>query len=318
MKRPRRRPQGEDRVPRGAPPRRPVRPADGDRGRPPREPRAGERVARPRRSAEGAKRHRAKTEEMIHGRRACEALFARRPGDIVRVYVTEARRRHFAALIGWCARERKGFQLVADENLQRLTGSIHHEGVAILAKVPRRWSLADLLGAIAAGTLAGPLVYLDGVQNPHNLGSILRTAAHFGAAAVVGRAGELPPTSAAAIRVAEGAAEFVPVCDLADPVADLRRLKAAGYRVVVTSSHAGEPITACPLTEKVVFVLGSEGEGVSRPLEAAADVRARIPGTGAVESLNVSVACGIVLAEAWRRAGPNPTGPHGGTPSGPP
>ena len=238
---------------------------------------------------------------MIHGLRACEALFARRPADIVRVYVVEGRRRQLAKLLEWCARERKGFQIVPDENLERLAGSIHHEGVAILARSPARWSLADLLRSVESGTLAGPLVYLDGVQNPHNLGSILRTAAHFGAGAVVGRAGELPPTSSAAIRVAEGAAEFLPVCDLADPVADLRRLKADGFTVVCTSSHAGEPIFSCPLGTRTVFVLGSEGEGVSRAIDALADVRARIPGTGAVESLNVSVACGVVLAEAWRR-----------------
>lgn len=246
---------------------------------------------------------------MIHGLRACEALFARRAADIVRVYLAEGRRRQFAKLVEWCARERRGFQVVADENLARLTGSIHHEGVAILAKAPARWNVADLLRAVDAGTLAGPLVYLDGVQNPHNLGSILRTAAHFGAGAVVGRAGELPPTSAAAIRVAEGAAEFVPVCDLADPVADLRRLKAAGYTVVVTSSHAGEPIFSCRLGTKTVLVLGAEGEGVSRAIDGVADVRARVPGTGAVESLNVAVACGIVLAEAWRREPRQGAGP---------
>lgn len=287
-KRPHGRPPGDGSAPRGPRQGRAAR-----AGRPP--------APQPRRPQERP-RHRAKTEEMVHGLRACEALFARRPADIVRVYLAEARRRHFAKLVEWCARERKGFQVVAAENLQRLTGSIHHEGVAILAKAPARWTLADLLGAVESGTLAGPLVYLDGVQNPHNLGSILRTAAHFGAGAVVGRAGELPPTSAAAIRVAEGAAEFVPVCDLAEPVADLRRLKAAGYAVVVTSSHAGEPLFSCRHGAKAVFVLGAEGEGVSRAIDGVADLRVRIPGTGAVESLNVSVACGIVLAEAWRRS----------------
>jgi len=248
-------------------------------------------------------RHQAKSEEMFHGVRACEALFARRPQDIVRVYVAEARRRQFARLTAWCAEHRKGFQVVADENLQRLTGSLHHEGVAILAKQLRRWSLADLLQGIEAGTVSGPLVYLDGVQNPHNLGSILRTAAHFGAGAIVGKAGELPPLSPAAVRVSEGAAEFVPVCDLADPAADLRRLKQAGYAVVVTSSHRGEPLFAAKLPGKVVLVLGSEGEGVSRGIDAAADLRVQIPGTGAVESLNVAVACAVALAEAWRRRG---------------
>lgn len=234
---------------------------------------------------------------MFHGLRACDALFARRPQDIVRVYVAHGRQKHFAPLLAWCAKERKGFQVVADANLQRLTGSVHHEGVAILAKAMRRRDLAELL-TVAVGR---PLLYLDGVHNPHNLGSILRTAAHFGAGAILGKAGDLPSLSAAAVRVAEGAAEHVPVCDLADPAADLARLKKAGYQVVTTSSHQGVPLYTAGLGRQVVLVMGSEGEGVSRPIDAIADLRVRIPGTGAVESLNVAVACGIVLAEVWRR-----------------
>ena len=77
----------------------------------------------PRRTAPGRgpvaeKRHRGRTEEMFHGLRACEAIFAKRPGAIVRVYLTEARRRQFAKLTEWCARERKGFQVVADDSLE--------------------------------------------------------------------------------------------------------------------------------------------------------------------------------------------------------
>ena len=194
----------------------------------------------------------------------------------------------------------RGYQVVGADSLERLTKSVHHEGVAILAKQAGRWDLAALLAAIAAPG-RDPLLYLDGVQNPHNLGSILRTAAHFGVGAIVGRDGDLPPLSPAAVRVAEGAAEHVPVCDLADPEADLGRLKKAGYRIVVTSSHAGEPLFSARLAGRVVLVLGSEGEGVSKPIDAMADLRVRIPGTGAVESLNVSVACGVVLAEVWRQ-----------------
>jgi TrmH RNA methyltransferase len=238
---------------------------------------------------------------MFHGVRACEALFARRPQEIVRVYVEERRRRQFAALLEWCGRERKGFQVVAADNLARLTGATHHEGIAILARQIRRRTLAELLHEIEADGGAGPLLYLDGVQNPHNLGSILRTAAHYGAAGVLGTTGLLPPLSAAAVRVAEGAAEMVPVCDLADPATDFDRLRKAGYRVVVTSSHRGEPVFAARIPPRPLLVLGGEGEGVSEAIDRRADLRVRIPGTGAVESLNVSVACGILLGEVWRR-----------------
>jgi TrmH RNA methyltransferase len=249
-------------------------------------------------------RHQDKSEEKFHGVRACEALFARRPQDIIRVYVTADRRRQFGDLLEYCARERKGFQVVEPENLERLTGSIHHEGIAILARQLRRWDLSDLLREIDSGRLVGPLLHLDGVQNPHNLGSILRTAAHFGVAAVLGATGGLPPLSPAAVRVAEGAAESVPVCDLADPVADLKRLKKAGYRIATTSSHRGDLVHSASLDGRLVLVLGSEGGGISKPIDALADLRLKIPGTGAVESLNVSVACGILLGEIWRRGQP--------------
>ena len=222
---------------------------------------------------------------MFHGVHACAALFARRPEAIVRVYLEERRRRQFAALLDWCGRERRGFQVVGADNLARLTGATHHEGIAILARQVRRQTIAELLG------------------------SILRTAAHFGVAGVLGAAGDLPPLSPAAARVAEGAAEIVPVCDLSSPAADLDRLRQAGYRVVVTSSHRGEPVYTATLPRRLVLVFGGEGEGVSRTIDALADLRVRIPGTDAVESLNVAVACGIVLGEAWRRgAAPLPTG----------
>jgi TrmH RNA methyltransferase len=191
--------------------------------------------------------------------------------------------------------------MVEDENLRRISGSTHHEGVAILAKAIRRWTLEDLLAATQRGT--GPILYLDGVENPHNLGSILRTAAHFGVMAVAGRGGELPPLSPAAVRVAEGAAESVPVCDLADPPADLRRLAKAGFAIVAASSHRGESPQQAPFAGRCVLVLGSEGKGLSPAIERVATSRVCIPGTGAVESLNVSVACGVLLGEAWRQRG---------------
>lgn len=255
----------------------------------------------PARGRAAGRRHRAKTEEVFHGVRSCESLFASRPEAIVRVYLTPARQREFASLLAWCAREHKGFQVVGEENVARIAGSLHHEGIAILARGLRRGTMPDLVDGLEAGTILGPLVYLDGVQNPHNLGSILRTAAHFGAGGVLGRSGRLPPVSAAAARVAEGAAERVPVFDLGTPDADLGQLRRRGFRTVVTVSHGGVRLFDAPLDRRVVVVVGNEAEGVSKPLLAAADVVVTIPGTGMVESLNVAVACGVVLGEVWRR-----------------
>lgn len=255
-----------------------------------------------------AVRHKSRSEETYHGFRACQAIFARRPEDIIRVYVTAERRRDCAALLRHCADARKGFQVVAGENVARISGSTHHEGIAILARAYRRPHLADVLRSRPASGGVGPLLYLDGVQNPHNLGAMLRTSAHFGVNAILGPRDGLPALSPAAVRVAEGAAEFVPVCDLEQPVADLLALKQQGFTIVTTSSHHGRSAfeETAAWAGKIVLVLGSEGVGVSSTIGSLADEVVRIPGSGSVESLNVAVACGILLGECWRRTARRP------------
>ena len=260
-----------------------------------------------------AGRHQGQREETYHGVHACEALFTNRPAEIVRVYLTAAARPRFRDLLSYCSAHRRGYTVVETDNLDRIAGSRHHEGIAILARAIPRWTMAQLLPAVESGKLTGPFLYLDGVSNPHNLGSILRTSAHFGCSAVLGRERDLPPLSPAAVRVAEGAAELVPVCDLAAPRADLLRLQSAGLRLFATSSHRGEPLPTAGLDRRSIIVLGSEATGITRQLERVADRTVSIPGTGVVESLNVSVACGVLLAEACRtrpRAPPQPARSH--------
>ena len=256
-------------------------------------------------AADGAetRRHASKSEQKVHGLRACTALFAKRPGDIIRVYLSANRRPTFKTLLEYCVSHRLGFQFVDDENLHKLSGGIHHEGIVILAREAPRISADQWLAGIAAKTISGPFLLLDGVQNPHNLGSILRSAAHFGCGGVIGEAAQLPPLSAAALRVAEGGAESVPLVAVEDPFATLGALKKLGVRVVSTTSRAETPIAAAGLSRDVVLILGSEAEGVSPRLARLADLQVRIPGCGAVQSLNVAVACGIVLAEACRGTG---------------
>lgn len=267
---------------------------------------------RPRPPFRPPERHLGEAEEKYHGLRACEALIHRRAQDIVRVYMTEERGRQFADFLRWCADERKGYQIVGEENLERLTGSVHHEGIAILAREHRRWGTADLVRWLDEKRISGPLVYLDGVQNPHNLGSLLRIAAHFGVSGILGARGDLPPLSPAAVRVAEGGAEFIPVYALTDPIADLEKVKEYGFRIVATSSHQGDSLFTAPLGRRIILVLGSEGEGVSQSIEALADQFVQIPGTGVVESLNVAVAGGILLGEVWRRGQDGQGGGGGG------
>ncbi len=277
-------------------PRRPPgsRPPNTNRKGPPAARRAGP-------TESGSPKFRGDEEQKICGFHACQGVFERRPDDIIRVYLTEDRTRHVSAMLKWCAAQRRAYNVVAAENLERLSGSSHHEGIMILARKPQGLDDAALLRGVRDQSLTGPFLYLDGLQNPHNLGALLRTAAHFGVSAILGAAGDLPEVSAATARVAEGGAEHVAVIGLHSPEETLAALKECGFVVLATSSHQGRPIYKETLTARTVFVLGGEQNGVSGDLLQAADRCLLIPGTDLVESLNVSVAGAVLLSELYRQ-----------------
>jgi TrmH RNA methyltransferase len=240
-------------------------------------------------------------EMKVYGRNACLALWQNRAVDIIRIYVVEARLKEFGPLLKWCAREKKAYHVVSPDDLAKVAQSVHHEGVMILAREPRRLRDEDLASRVQALTGPACLVYLDGVGNPHNVGSIVRVGAHFGVPLVLGRAGQLPRLAPAAVRIAEGAVEHVPFLELQRPETAFELLRKAGFSVVATSSHAPASLYGGPLPARSVIVLGGETGGASDALLKAADYVLQVPGTGAVESLNVSIAAGLVLGEYWRR-----------------
>ena len=139
------------------------------------------------------------------------------------------------------------------------------------------------------------------MANPHNIGSILRTAAHFGVHGLLGQKEKLPGVSAALARVAEGGAELVPMVVCENPINDLRALQKDGLAIVGTAVKAKASLHRQKLPHRVVFILGAEGEGMSVQLEKLCDLLLRIPGSGAVESLNVSAACAVMLGEYYRQ-----------------
>jgi TrmH RNA methyltransferase len=138
------------------------------------------------------------------------------------------------------------------------------------------------------------------VGNPHNFGAILRSAAHFGVAAILQSQDSTLAVSGAAARVAEGGAECVPLVRMGERTQALAQLRAAGFQLGATVVRGGEDLFATPLPQRLVYVMGAEGEGMDPQLAAACDLRLSIPGSGAVESLNVAAATAVFLAE-WQR-----------------
>ncbi|MFC3128286.1 TrmH family RNA methyltransferase [Coralloluteibacterium stylophorae] len=270
------------------PPRSSARPGTGpwDRSRPAR----GAVEAAPTRPARGE-------ELRLYGLNAVLAAFRARPQALRKLYLVEARIPVLQPLLKWCVAHRIGYRVVETADLDRLAAGTHHEGV--VADLLRAPDLA--LDAWLADLASGPqlALWLDGVGNPHNLGAILRSAAHFGVAGVLLPAESALALSGAAARVAEGGAEAVPLVRMPAAGEAPARLRAAGFALAATVVAGGDDLFATTLPDRLVYVLGNEGEGMDAALAAACDLRLSIPGSGAVESLNVAAATAVLLA-AWR------------------
>ena len=233
-----------------------------------------------------------------YGLNAVQAVFAQRPEAIRKLYLAESRIPQMQPLLAWCVQNRIGYRVVEEVDLGKLAASSHHEGVVadVLRVEPQ--GLSAWLESLPAGPALA--LWLDGVGNPHNFGAILRSAAHFGVAAILQSQDSTLAVSGAAARVAEGGAECVPLVRMADREAALAQLRGAGFQLGATIVSGGEDMFATPLPQRLVYVMGAEGEGMDPQLAAVCDLRLSIPGSGAVESLNVAAATAVFLAE-WQR-----------------
>lgn len=239
-------------------------------------------------------------EVRLYGLNAIRAVHARRPDALRKLWLREDRIPALQPLLKWCAAHRVGYRVVEDEDLRRLAASAHHEGVVadVLREEPQ--PLTGWLHALPAGPCCA--LWLDGVGNPHNLGAILRSAAHFGVGAILLPKDAPLALSGAAARVAEGGAEAVPFVRMGRSDNAIAQLRGAGFALAATVVRGGSDLFAAPLPDRLVYVLGAEGEGMDPALAEACDLRLSIPGTGAVESLNVSAATAVMLAAWVKRA----------------
>ena len=239
---------------------------------------------------------------VAYGIHAVRVLLARNPERVSRLLVTSGRDAGRLAELKSLA-QRAGVQVSAsdDASLDRLVEGGRHQGV-VAEIVPRAGDPeTQLEEALEAAQGAPLLLVLDGVQDPHNLGACLRSADAAGVTAVIAprdRAAGLTPV---ARKVAAGAAETVPFVPVVNLARALRALKERGIWLVGTDDAADKTLYQADLTGPVALVMGSEGEGLRRLTRENCDQLVSIPMAGAVESLNVSVATGVVLFEAVRQ-----------------
>jgi 23S rRNA (guanosine2251-2'-O)-methyltransferase len=191
-------------------------------------------------------------------------------------------------------------------DLDRLAGGALHQGVALQVPPYEYAFPEDVLTAARQSGAPPLLVALDGVTDPRNLGAVVRSAAAFGAHGLVVPQRRSAGMTAVAWRTSAGTAAYLPVARATNLVRTLKDFAASGLMVVGLDAGGSLPLDAFPLaTGPLVLVLGSEGRGLSRLVRETCDAAVSIPMVGPVESLNASVAAGVVLAEVarLRRAG---------------
>ena len=242
--------------------------------------------------------------EFVYGLHTVRALLQHSPQRVRRVLLLrgrdDVRTRELEALAraAACAVER-----AEPKQLQNAVGEVAHQGVVANVEAMKPWREDDLLAALA--TQAAPLVLaLDGVQDPHNLGACLRTADACGALAVLVPKDRAAQLNAAARKVAAGAAETTPVVTVTNLARSLQLLKDAGLWIVGADTGAEKTAQQADLKGPLCLVMGAEGAGLRDLTRKRCDWLVRLPNLGSVESLNVSVATGMLLYEAVRQRSP--------------
>lgn len=226
-------------------------------------------------------------------------LEALRAGRAAAVRVAPRADDRLAALVALAESRGVPVTRVAAAHLDRLLGGRgRHQGVVADLREAKSASVEDLV----AGARGAPLlVVLDGVEDPRNVGAILRTVDAAGGDGVVRQSRRAAPLGGAAAKASAGAVSHVRIAEVVNVARALEALKAAGVWTVGLAGDAPMPYDAVDYTGPTALVVGAEGSGLRRLVRERCDWLAAIPMRGRVESLNVSVAAGIVLFEAVRQ-----------------
>lgn len=174
--------------------------------------------------------------------------------------------------------------------LDKMSKSANHQGIIALVEEYKLSKVEDMLK-----DHHGLIVVLDGLKDPHNLGAILRTADSIGVDGVIYKSHNSVKLNSTVAKVASGAIEYVKVAEVTNLTKTLKMLKEKGYWVIGTDAKAKQSYTDLDYDMNVVLVIGSEGEGISRLVLEECDFLIKLPLLGHVNSLNASVAAGILL-----------------------
>mgnify|MGYP001829259702 FL=1 len=239
----------------------------------------------------------------IYGLHAVRSALTSNASQVQELWVQDTRKdKRLESLVALAEAAKIPVDRITRRELDALVADAAHQGVVAGIRIePKRLGEQDLEGLLRG--IDGPpfLLVLDGVQDPHNLGACLRTADAAGVHAVIiprDRAAGMTPVVR---KVACGAAESVPLLVVTNLARTLRHLRDAGVWLYGAADSVDKSLYSCDLKGPLAVVLGSEGKGLRRLTRELCDELVAIPMSGVVESLNVSVAAGILLYEARRQ-----------------
>lgn len=236
---------------------------------------------------------------LIYGINA--VMEAIRAGRVREVRVSERAGGRAAEVVAAASKAGIALRRVQAYELDRAAKGGVHQGVLAEVEEARDYSVQDLVQGAAAVPL---LVVLDGIEDPHNVGAILRTVDASGADGVVRQSRHAAPLGGAAAKAAAGAVSHVRIAEVVNVARAIEELKEAGVWTVGLAGDSPKRYDQLDLTVPTAFVLGAEGTGLRRLVRERCDWLVSIPMSGHVQSLNVSVAAGVALFEAVRQRHP--------------
>ncbi len=252
-------------------------------------------------------------DDWLYGRHAVKAALANPQRRWHRLAVLPGQEDEAAALVAAAKAERRGtvsppaspITMLDRAALEKMLpeGAVH-QGWALQVEPLDPPDLDDVLRAVAVADGRALIVMLDQVSDPHNVGAVLRSAAAFGAAAVIVPEHGAPQAGAALAKAASGALDLVPLVRVVNLARALDRLTQEGFWSCGLDETAPTPLSALDLGKRVVLVLGSEGSGLRRLVRERCDTLARLPTRPDMPSLNVSNAAAVALYELTSHAAP--------------
>ncbi|OCG10115.1 hypothetical protein A9G24_10875 [Gilliamella sp. App6-5] len=237
-----------------------------------------------------------KEETLVYSENSCKAVFKHRRAAIVKLFITQEMAYQFKDTIDWLVKQRLGYDVVSSEQISKITQTQHHGGVCLIVKKRVPLTLLDYLDD-NSDKEHDRVLAIDDVNNPHNLGGLMRSAAFYGINGVMLRQTNLLD-SGAAMRVAEGGIEAVEAIKGDDFVASLDMLKQRGYQVVAllpcqAKSIASSELHKIRFNKKVAIVIFQQ---INMKLINCANVVVHLKGNDNMPALNISVATGILLS----------------------